>query len=155
MHAQPGPRSSALAHGWRILSTALEWLGHAMALCFWLGVAAMLLLRMLFGPMTRSDRDTVSDSPNGRYRLAVTHFDPGAMGTALQSFRLRQGADGPQVALLELKASPAVAAIGQDWHDDTVTLGDVPATSLRRITRGGDPAASPVLRFMDEKDDQP
>ncbi len=155
MHAQPCPRSPALAHGWRLLSTALEWLGHAMALCFWLGVAAMLLLRMLFSPMTCSDRDTVIDSPSARYRLAVTHFDPGAMGTALQSFRLRQGPDGPQVALLELKASSAVAAIVQDWRGDTVTLSGIPASSLRRITRGGDSAASPVLRFVDDNAEQP
>lgn len=155
MRAQPNPRPHALAYGRRILSTALEWLGHAMAMCFWLVVAAMLLLRMIFGPVTRSDRDTVSDSPSARYRLAVTHFDPGAMGTALQSFRLRQGADGRQVALLELKASPAVAAIVPDWRGDTVTLSGIPASSLRRITRGGDPAASPVLRFVDDNAEQP
>ncbi|WP_416761033.1 hypothetical protein ACNI65_02740 [Roseateles sp. So40a] len=155
MHAKPDPRFPALAHGRRLLSTTLEWLGHAMALCFWLGVAAMLVLRMFFGPMTPSDLDTVSDSPSARYRLAVTHFDPGAMGTALQSFRLRQGLDGRQVALLELKASPAVAAIVPDWRDDTVTLSGIPASSLRRITRGGDPAASPVLRFVDESREQP
>ncbi|WP_431256844.1 hypothetical protein ACQ86G_19350 [Roseateles chitinivorans] len=124
---------------------SFRWLGHAAALIFWSATMLLLLVKTIFGSGTGSE--PVKTSPSGRYVLVESLSDPGAMGTARQGFALRRGRDGPVQAFVDLKASPAVAAIGREWTAESITLNGVPASSLRRIVRSGDPTQRMALRF--------